>query len=78
MNMEILNEYSGLFSLIAAIAAVIALVLPFIFRKQEEKEKRQELLDELNIRNNLSRFPMSNAERESLAKNEILKKKLKK
>ena len=76
--MEMLNEYSGLFSLIAAVAAVAGLVVPFIIRKKEKKEKRQELLDEYNIRNGLSRFPMSHETRESYAKTQILKKKLEK
>lgn len=76
--MDILNEYSGLLSLVAAIAAVAGLFVPFIIRRQEKKEKRRELLDEYEIRENMEKLPMSNEERGYFAQKEILKKKLKK
>ena len=76
--MEVLNEYSGLLSLIAALAAVAALFVPFIIRKIEKKEREKELLDEYEIREGMSKFPMTYEERNYFAQKEILKKKLKK
>ena len=76
--MEWISENSGLLSLVAAIAAVIALVIPFIIRKLDKKEKRQELLEEYDIRKSMDIFPMSHEEREFYTQREILKNKLKK
>lgn len=76
--MECLNEYSGFISLVGAFAAVAALVVPFIIRRNDKKEKRRELLDEYEIRERMDKFPMSHEDREYFAQKEILKKKLKK
>ncbi len=76
--MEALNEYSGLLSLVAAIAAVAGVFVPFFIRRKEKKEKRQELLDEYEIRERMDKFPMTHEDREYFAQKEILKKKLKK
>ena len=35
--MEILNNYSGLISLIAAVAAIGAIIVPFVILKQQRK-----------------------------------------
>ena len=43
--MEILNNYSGLISLIAAVAAIGAIIVPFvIFKKQRKYEAEKEEL----------------------------------
>lgn len=76
--MECLNEYSGFISLVGAFAAVAALVVPFIIRRNDKKEKRRELLDEYEIRERMDKFPMTHEDREYFAQKEILKKKLKK
>ncbi len=76
--MEWINENSGLLSLVAAIAAVAGLFVPFIIRWLDKKEKRQELLDEYETRKEIDKFPMSCEERGYFAHKEILKKKLKK
>ena len=76
--MEWVNENSGLLSLVAAIAAVAGIFVPFIIRWLDKKEKRQELLDEYEIRESMSKFPMTYEERNYFAHKEILKKKLKK
>lgn len=76
--MEWINENSGLLSLVAAIAAVAGLFVPFIIRWLDKKEKRQELLDEYETRKEIEKFPMSYEERGYIAHKEILKKKLKK
>lgn len=76
--MEWINENSGLLSLVAAIAAVAGIFVPFIIRWLDKKEKRQELLDEYEIRKDIEKVPMSYEERGYFAHKEILKKKLKK
>jgi hypothetical protein len=76
--MEWINENSGLLSLVAAIAAVAGIFVPFIIRWLDKKEKRQELLEEYDIRKSMDIFPMSHEEREFYAQREILKNKLKK
>ena len=85
--MEWLNNNPGLISMVGAIAAISAAVIPiFIYRLQrknerialrERKEKeRQDLLDELGAMNSHSPFPMSEIERLVCAKREYLQKRL--
>lgn len=76
--MEWINENSGLLSLVAAIAAVAGIFVPFIIRWLDKKEKRQELLDEYEIRKDMEKFPMSYEERGFYTQREILRNKLKK
>lgn len=72
--MELLNEYSGLFSLLAVVASVI---VPFWIYRKQKKEQRQDLKDELEIlkrpRNPLA---MNKELRERDEKIELLEKKL--
>lgn len=72
--MELLNEYSGLFSLLAVVASVI---VPFWIYRKQKKEQRQDLKDELEI---LTRphnpLEMDKELRERNGKIELLKKKL--
>lgn len=44
--MEFLNEYSGLFSLLAVVASVI---VPFWIYRMQKKEQKHDLKDELEI-----------------------------
>ena len=83
--MEWINENSELITIIAAVASVIAAIasifgvfVPFIIRRIEKKEREKELLDEYEIRESMSKFPMTYEERNYFAHKEILKKKLKK
>lgn len=72
--MEFLNNYSGLFSLLAVVAAVI---VPFWIYRKQKKEQRQDLKDELEI---LTRphnpLEMDKELRERNGKIELLKKKM--
>lgn len=72
--MELLNEYSGLFSLLAVVASVI---VPFGIYRKQKKEHLQDLKDELEI---LTRphnpLEMDKELRERNGKIELLKKKL--
>lgn len=72
--MELLNEYSGLFSLLAVVASVI---VPFWIYRKQKKEHLQDLKDELEI---LTRphnpLEMDKELRERNGKIELLKKKL--
>ena len=71
--MELLNEYSGLFSLLAVVASVI--VPLWIYRKQK-KEHLQDLKDEYDAMEENSVFPMGLAEREYYGRKRYLQKKL--
>lgn len=72
--MEFLNEYSGLFSLMAVVASVVAIVVSVvIYRKQKKDQEHfyqkqqndllQDLRDEYEAIESTSMFPMSFAER---------------
>ena len=71
--MELLNEYSGLFSLLAVVASVI--VPLWIYRKQK-KEHLQDLKDAYDAMEENSVFPMGLAERKYYGRKSYLKKKL--
>ena len=72
--MEFLNEYSGLFSLLAVVASIVAIVVSvMIYRKQKKDQENfyqkqqndllQDLRDEYEAIESTSMFPMSLAER---------------
>ena len=44
--MECLNEYSGLFSLLAVVASVVAIVVSVVIFNKQKKEHLQDLKDE--------------------------------
>lgn len=73
--MECLDNYSGLFSLLAVIAAV---VVPIIIYRIQRRDERQDAIDELNAMNDVSRFPMTDSQRNYYIRKEILEKKIKK
>lgn len=70
---ESLNNYAGLFSLLAVLAAII---VPCVIYKKERKAKRQAMQDELDALNGVSRFPMTYEERKFYAKKSALEQGL--
>ena len=72
-----LNDYAGLFSLLAMIAAII---VPYRIYKKERNDRsnaeRQAMQDELEAMEHNSRFPMSMEARKYFTKKHILKKGL--
>lgn len=71
--MEFLNEYSGLFSLLAVVASVI---VPFWIYRKQKKEQKQDLKDELDAMEENSVFPMRLDERKYYGRRSYLEKKL--
>ena len=72
--MEFLNEYSGLFSLLAVVASIVSIVVSvIIYRKQKKDQENfyqkqqndllQDLRDEYEAIESTSMFPMSLPER---------------
>lgn len=74
--MEFLNEYSGLFSLLAVVASIVAIVVSVIIYRKQKKEHLQDLQDEYEAIESNSKFPMSIAEREYYSRKNYLEKKL--
>lgn len=85
--MEFLNEYSGLFSLLAVVASVVAIVVSVVifnkqkkdqeyFYKKQQQDHLQDLQDEYEAIESNSMFPMSLAEREYYGRKSYLEKKL--
>ena len=72
-----LNDYTGLLSLLAMIAAII---VPYCIYKKERNDRsnaeRQAMQDELEAIDQNSRFPMSIEAREYFTKKHILEKRL--
>ena len=71
--MELLNQYSGFFSLLSVVASVI---VPFWIYRKQKKEHLQDLKDELDAMEENSVFPMGLAEREYYGRKRYLQKKL--
>lgn len=71
---ESLNNYAGLFSFLAVLAAVI---VPIVIYKWERKNERQAMKDELEAMRENSHFPMTIEEREYYTKQGKLEKGLK-
>ncbi len=74
--MEFLNEYSGLFSLLAVVASIVSIVASVIIYRKQKKQQLQDLLDEYEAIESNSKFPMSIAEREYFIHESCLQKKL--
>ena len=85
--MEFLNEYSGLFSLLAVVASIVAIVgSVMIYRKQKKDQENfyqkqqndllQDLRDEYEAIESTSMFPMSLPERGYYGRKSFLEKKL--
>ena len=76
VSMEFLNEYSGLFSLLAVVASIVAIVVSVIIYRKQKKQQLQDLQDEYEAIESNSKFPMSIAEREYFIHESCLQKKL--
>ena len=74
--MEFLNEYSGLFSLLAVVASVVAIVVSDVIFNKQKKDHLQDLKDEYEAIEKTSIFPMSIAEKEYYSRKNYLEKKL--
>ena len=74
--MEFLNEYSGLFSLLAVVASVVAIVVSVVIFNKQKKDHLQDLQDEYEAIEKTSIFPMSIAEKEYYSRKNYLEKKL--
>ena len=74
--MECLNEYSGLFSLLAVVASVVAIVVSVVIFNKQKKDHLQDLKDEYEAIDKTSIFPMSIAEKEYYSRKNYLEKKL--
>ena len=74
--MEFLNEYSGLFSLLAVVASIVSIVVSVIIYRKQKKEHLQDLQDEYEAIEKTSIFPMSIAEKEYYSRKNYLEKKL--
>lgn len=73
--MELLNEYSGLFSLIAAIASI---VVPLAIYYKQSQDRKKELEDEYDAMKGVDTLPMSMDERKHYTRKGFLEKQLKK
>lgn len=69
--MEMLNQYSGLFSLLAVLSSVI---IPIVIYKKEKHDQRKAAQDELDAMNDVTRFPMSMEDRNYHVKKNVLQK----
>lgn len=69
-----LNSYSGLFSLLAVIAAVF---VPYRIYRKQRKDEIQAIKDELEAMKDVGRFPMANSERDLYTRKYLLEKRLK-
>ena len=66
---ESLNDYSELL-------ALMAVIVPIVIYWKERKEARRAMQDELDAMNEMSRFPMSNSDRERYERKRKLEKGL--
>lgn len=76
VSMEFLNEYSGLFSLLAVVASIVSIVVSVIIYRKQKKDHLQDLKDEYEAIESNSKFPMSIAEKEYYSRKNYLEKKL--
>ena len=72
--MEALNNYAGLFALLALIATI---VVPIVIYRLQKKEERQKMQDEYDALQSTLRFPMTPEQRKINAKKSVLEKGLK-
>lgn len=76
VSMEFLNEYSGLFSLLAVVASIVSIVVSVMIYRKQKKQQLQDLQDEYEAMESTSKFPISIAEREYFIHESCLQKKL--
>lgn len=70
----LLNDFAGLFALLALIATI---VVPIVLYKKQKQDERQAMQDELDAMNNLDRFPFTDSQRQHHLRKYILEKGLK-
>lgn len=73
--LESLNDYAGLLSLLAVVAAII---VPILIYKKEQRNARQEAQDELDAIESTSSIPMSIEEKQYFSRKSYLSKRAKK
>lgn len=71
--MDYLNNYSGLFSLLALLAAVFVPIAVYLWGR---KDRLQDMRDELDAMQGIDKFPLSEGNRERFAKRNYLEKKV--
>ena len=76
VSMEFLNEYSGLFSLLAVVASIVSIVVSVMIYRKQKKEHLQDLQDEYEAIESTSKFSMNIAEKEYYSRKNYLEKKL--
>lgn len=69
-----LNDYAGLLSLLAVLAAII---VPYSIYRKQRKDEIQSIKDELDAIGDVSQFPMSSSERDLYTRKFLLEKRLK-
>lgn len=74
--MECLNEFSGLFSLLAVVASVAAIVVAVVIYRKQKQQQLQDLKDELEAIEHYSALPMGHNERKHFVRKSYLQKKL--
>ena len=74
--MECLNEFSGLFSLLAVVTSVVAIMVAVVIYRKQKQQQLQDLKDELEAIEQYSAFPMGHNEREHFVRKCYLQKKL--
>ena len=74
--MECLNEFSGLFSLLAVVTSVVAIVVAVVISRKQKQQQLQDLKDELEAIEQYSTFPMGHNEREHFVRKCYLQNKL--
>ena len=74
--MGLLNEYSGLFSLLAVVASVVAIVVSVVIYRKQNKEHLQDLKYEYDAMEEISVYPMGLDDREYYGRKRYLEKKL--
>lgn len=74
--MELLNEYSGLFSLLAVVASVASVIVAVVIYCKQKKDHLQDLKDEMEAMEENSVFPIGHDDREIFARKSYLQKKL--
>ena len=76
VSMEFLNEYSGLFSLLAVVASIVSIVVSVMIYRKQKKQQLQALQDEYEAIESNSKFSMNIAEKEYYSRKNYLEKKL--
>ena len=74
--MEFLNDYSGLFSLLAVLVSLGGVVAAIMIYRKQKEDQFQDLKDEYEAMRSSEMFPMGHEERRYFGRKEYLEKKL--